>query len=96
MSNRIQKINELVKRELGEIIVKEMNFSRNILVTIIKVETSVDLGLTKVYISVIPWDKTNEIIKNLNGNIYELQQMLNKRLNTHPVPKIKFLKDLQY
>lgn len=90
MDNRINKINELIKRELGQIILKEMNFSRNILVTIIKVETSLDLSIAHVYFSVIPREQTKKIKQNLKGNIYQLQQKLNERLRMKPIPKIEF------
>ena len=91
MSNRTQRVNELIKEELSQIILREMNFPRNVLVTIIKVNTSSDLTLATIYISVIPSGKTKKIIQDLKKNIYNLQQLLNKRLRMRPIPKIRFL-----
>jgi len=93
MSERIQKVNELIKRELSQIILREMNFPRDVLVTIIKVATSSDLSLASIYISVIPSEKTKKIVHDLKKNIYNLQQLLNKRLRMRPIPKIRFLEE---
>jgi len=44
-----KKVNELLKRELGKIILKEGNFPKNVLVTITQVQTSKDLREVKVF-----------------------------------------------
>lgn len=93
MSNRIQRVNQLIKKELSEIILKEVDFPRNILVTITRVETSIDLNQTKVYVSCLPEKENKRVFQILNKLIYTLQQELNKRLNMRPVPRIIFVKD---
>ena len=93
MSQRVKQVNELIKRELGQIILKEMNFPENALVTITEVKASSNLSLAKVYIKVMPEPDYQKIKKLLNGNIYELQQTLNKRLRMRPVPKIEFTEE---
>jgi len=90
---RIKKINELVKRELGRIILKEVGFPKTILVTLTSVQTSKDLRECKVFVSVIPEEKTEEVLRNLSEEIYHLQQILNQRLKMRPVPKIEFVRD---
>ena len=95
MSLRIQKVNELIKRELGKILLKEFDISKNILLTITRVETTGNLIESKVFISVIPEKETREILKLINKKIYNLQQILNKKLHIRPVPKIKFVEDKQ-
>ena len=92
-SQRIKKINELVKRELGRIILKEVSFPKNILVTLTKIETSKDLRDCKVFISVLPEKDSPNVLKVLGKEIYHLQQILNQRLVMRPVPKIKFFED---
>jgi ribosome-binding factor A len=78
---------------LGRIILKEVSFPKGHLVTITKVETTVDLREAKVLISVFPEGKSKEIINILKRKIYHLQQRINKILNLKRVPKIKFLLD---
>lgn len=91
MPQRIQRVNELIRRELGQIIIREMEFPVQALATITRVETSVDLNQAKIYISVIPEEKKSETIKFLAKNIYQLQQFLNKRLKMRPTPRIYFV-----
>ncbi len=93
MSNRIQRVNSLIKNELSQILLKEIDFPKDILVTITWVEVSRNLNQAKVYISVIPKEQFDRIFKVLNKGIYNLQQKLNKRLKMRPIPRIKFVKE---
>ena len=95
MSERINKVNELIKRELSKIILEEINFPKGALVTIIRVEAAPNLYSARVYIGVIPEEKTKEIFVMLRNSIYNLQQLLNKRLRMRPIPRIEFLQEKQ-
>ena len=90
MSNRIPRVNALIKRELSQIFLKEIDFPRGVLVTITKVESSANLKEVKVYISIMPNNKAGRISGILNKIIYGIQQSLNKRLRMRPIPRIKF------
>ena len=90
MSKRIEQVNELIQRELGKIILREIDFPQGIMVTLTRVETSVDLGQSKVYVSCLPGGKTKSVLRILNQNIYDIQQGLNKRLKMRIIPKIFF------
>ncbi len=90
MSDRIRKVNELIKRELSDIILEKASFPKDVLVTLTRVETSLDLNKTKVYISVIPEKHFENIIKFLNQNRRKLQKKLGKRIKTKQTPKIEF------
>ena len=90
MPNRIQRVNSLIKNELSQILLKEIDFPKNVLITITKVETSVDLKQAKVYISVIPKEQAVRVSGILKRIIYNLQQELNKRLKMRSIPRIKF------
>ncbi len=93
MSNRIERVNELIKRELSRIILREVDFSRDVLITITRVETSFDLNQSKVYISVIPQCQISKVLRILKRMIYNFQQKLNKRLKMKLTPKIKFIEE---
>lgn len=93
MTQRIYRINQLLKEKLGKILLKEGNFPKDCLVTITRVETSVDLREAKIWFSVLPENKTKEIARILNKRIYDIQQKINKTLNMRPVPKIRFLRE---
>ena len=92
-SQRIQKVNELLKRELGKIILKDFEFSRDTLITITRVNASHDLREAKVFVSVMPENQIFLILRLLKRNIYGLQKKLDKLLKMRPVPKIKFFKE---
>lgn len=93
MNNRIEKINSLIKEELGQILLKEVDFPKNVLATITRVETIVNLSDARIYISVMPENQTDKVFETLNRRIYDIQQYLNRRLNMRPIPKIEFRKE---
>lgn len=93
MSKRIQQVNQLIKRELSQILLKEIEFPTEVLVTITRVETLPNLTESKVWVSAFPEEKIKRILEILNKNIYILQQKLNQRLKMRPIPKIKFLEE---
>lgn len=91
MGRRILRINALLQRELGQLFLKEMDFSPDILVTITRVETAPDLLESNIFVSVLPEEKIPNIIEILKKRIYFLQQEINKRLKMAPLPRLKFL-----
>ncbi|MFH1181257.1 MAG: 30S ribosome-binding factor RbfA [bacterium] len=93
MAKRVSRVNELIKEEIAKIIFRELDLSPDILVTVTRVETSVDLEDSSVFISVWPGDKLQIVVDILNKMIYSLQQKLNRKLRMRPIPKIKFLKE---
>ena len=93
MPERIKNINTFIKKELGGIILKELSLPKSILVTVTEVETSRDLRQSKVFISVFPEKETKRVLRTLEKGIYDIQQILNKRLKIKFVPKIKFFED---
>lgn len=92
-SLRIKKVNELIRRELAKIILKEVDFPQEVLATLTKVETSKDLARARVFVSVMPSSQTKLALQTLNREIYSLQQGLNKRLKMRPIPRIEFCQD---
>lgn len=93
MSHRLEKLNSLIQQELGLIIKEEVELPIDCLITVSRVETSVDIKHANVYISVIPKNRAVSVIKKLNHNIYHLQKTLNRKLVMHFVPKIRFVID---
>jgi ribosome-binding factor A len=90
---RIERVNSLIQQELGQLILKEIDIFPGTLLTITRVECANNLFYCKVYVSVIPEDKLEEVLALLNRHIYALQQMLNKKLKMRPVPRIEFFKE---
>ena len=95
MNKRISQVNELIKRELSQILLREVDFPEKVLVTITEVKASDNLSQVKVWISAIPESNSEKVLRILNKQIYFIQQILNKRLNMRPVPKIVFAQEKQ-
>ena len=95
MSNRILRVNELIQKELGQIILREIEFPKNTLVTITRVETSPDLNQAKVYVSCLPDNQGDRMLQVLKRQGYHIQHKLNKRLETKIIPRIRFIKELK-
>lgn len=94
MSERIAKVNELFKRETGRLLLADVDFPAGCVVTVIKADTSLDLHYCDIYLSVMPVEKSEEVLAVLAESVYALQQKLNKKLFMKPVPMIRFRLDL--
>lgn len=92
-SLRLEKINELIYRQVSQAICQEVDIANNVLITVSQVVTSEDLKQAKVIISVFPFSAAQAVFKQLQKQIYSLQQILNHNLKMHPVPKIIFVLD---
>ncbi len=93
MKKRIESVDSIIKREIADIVYKKLDIGRDILTTITRVKTSTNIIETKVFVSVIPESQFDRVMNILNRNIYEIQQILNKRLRMRPIPKIIFVKE---
>ena len=89
---RGEKLNMLLRDELGKIIDREIEFPEGSLVTITHVVTSPDLRYATVLLSILNADP-NRILEMLDKNVYPIQQQLNRKLRMRPVPRIRFAVD---
>lgn len=90
MSERIPKVNNLIKQELGKLLLQEVDFPKGTFATISRVETSSDLLQARVFLNIFPQESSALVLKILASRIFRLQQMLNGKLRMKKVPKIKF------
>jgi len=87
-SRRLEKINELIHRFIGKLLKEELDVDA--LVTVYNVITSANGQDCTIAITVFPFEKSEEVLKEIKKNIYEFQQALNRGLRMRPVPKITF------
>lgn len=92
-TNRIEKVNSLLEQEIGKIIQRDFEFSPNTLTSVTHVDTSANLIEAKVFVSVFPDEKADEIIAKLNRGVWSIQKKIDKLLKMRPIPKIIFRKD---
>ena len=93
MINRIEKVNALIRDELGKILLRDVDFPQGVLVTITRCDSSPNLSETKIYVSEMPDEQIDKVFEILSRRIYDIQQVLNRRLNMRPIPRIEFKKE---
>lgn len=92
-SNRIVRVNELLKRELGNLInLKNIAPSNSILVSVTEVKTTNDLRKALVFISVFGGDDNdaNEILKLLKKKRVEIQHDISQVVTLKYTPVLRF------
>ncbi len=80
---------------MGKIFLRELDFGKNVLITITEVDASGNMQLADIKVSVYPEKELKKILGFLSKNIYKFQQELNKRMKMRPVPKINFYADVR-
>ncbi len=93
MAHHQKQINSVIKEELSLIIVRQIEWPADLWATITKVETTPDLKNAKVFISIIPSQKSGTALELLNRKIYPLQKELNTKIRSRIIPKINFTLD---
>jgi ribosome-binding factor A len=95
MARRLDQVNDLIRAEVGAIIKRDVDFPLRSLVTITRARTAADLHYADVLVSVMPQTNEAEVLEILASQIVEIQQKLNRKLRMRPVPRIKFMIDLE-
>ena len=93
MNKRISKVNELLVKEIGQIILRDLEVPASYFITITKVKTSNDLKLTRVYISVIPADRQEAALKFLENRKGYINKLLGQNISLKFTPKVSFFID---
>ena len=91
---RIDKINQAVKEEVGNIIQKEVKDPRLEFVTITQAEVSRDLQHAKVYFTVLGnTDKIKEVQDGLDSARGFIRRLVGQRVRMRYTPEIRFIFD---
>lgn len=93
MFERRQRLKEVIKREVAQIIEREIDFGKDVLVSVSRVEITPDLSEAKVFISALPDDSLEEAMRFLKRKIGFIQKSLNKIVNIKRTPKLVFVED---
>ncbi len=89
MNHRPLRVGQLIRDELAKLILREMEFD-GALVTVTEVAVDKKLTAATVKVSVIPSEKSAEVLKELVVSQGRLQHELNFKLNIKPMPFIRF------
>ena len=96
VSNRLDKINDLLKRELALLIQNEVRDPRVGMVSITEVRVSRDLAYADVYFTALGKDTAAEVRESqeaLSRASGYLRSLLAKNVNLRTTPKLKFIYD---
>jgi len=91
MPRRLDKVNELLRREIGTIVQRDYEWGGK-LVTIGAVEVTQDLKEGKVWVSVLGGD-ANPVIDKLNRDHGSIQSRVMKRVILKSTPVLRFVQD---
>ena len=93
MNHRVQRVSELLRRELSTILERDFRFE-NVLVTIHEVSPTPDFKQAFVYLGVIGKEHEKEmVLKKLNGSRGMIQRDLYKRVVLRNSPSLVFRVD---
>ena len=94
-TTRQNKIARLLQKELSEIFLLQTKAMPGVLVSVSAVRISPDMSIARVYLSVFPSDKSEEMVKNINNNLKSIRFELGTRVRhqLRIIPELKFFVD---
>ena len=94
-TTRQNKISRLLQKELSEIFLLQTKAMPGVLVSVSAVRISPDMSIARVYLSVFPSEKAEEIVKNVNDNMKTIRYALGTRVRhqLRIIPELKFFVD---
>lgn len=94
-SQRQQKINRLIQKELSEIFLVETKKMPGTLISVTTVRVTPDLSIAYAYLSIFPSEKGEELLQNITDNAKSLRFELGKRIGKQlrVVPELRFFID---
>ena len=95
MNDRIARVNELLKREIADVIEKYSLNEGGVLVSVTRVHASESLRNATVYISIFGAneEKSESIIKQLYKLKPEIQQQVSRHVILKYTPVLQFVRD---
>lgn len=98
-SNRQLRVNELLRRNLSDIISEIDLYDldiKNISITVTQVKSSADLKIAYVYVLPLGGDYEEKVIQHLINLKGYIKKKLSKKINLKFMPEIKFISDDTY
>ena len=92
-TNRINRINEDIQRELASLIRTVKDPRVHGLISITRVDTTTDLRYCRVYVSVLDHSDVKEVVKGLKSAAGYLRRELGRVLTLRYTPELQFIED---
>jgi ribosome-binding factor A len=87
-TTRQSKIGRLLQKELGEVFLRETKKMHGVLISVSAVRVTPDLSIAKVYLSIFPSQKADELLENIRANAktirHEVAQIVRYQLRKMP------------
>ena len=91
---RLERVNQLIKEEISAVLQRQLKDPRLGFVTVTEVDTTADLKLTRVYVSVLgpeaQWASSFKALESARGFVWN---WLRKHLELRATPQIVFRPD---
>ena len=94
-TTRQNKMSRLIQKELSEIFLLQTKSMNGVLVSVSAVRITPDMSIARVYLSVFPSERSQEIVKNINDNMKSIRYELGTRVRhqLRIIPELKFFVD---
>ncbi|MDR0749699.1 MAG: 30S ribosome-binding factor RbfA [Tannerellaceae bacterium] len=94
-TKRLNKIERLLQKELGDIFQKQAQAMPGTLISVSAVRVSPDLSVAKAYLSIFPSGKGNELLETIRANTKAVRYDLGQRVRTQlrQIPSLSFFID---
>ena len=95
-STRLQKISRMLQRDIAEIIQKELaDDIRGSLATVTTVRISPDLAYAKIYVSIFPFERSEQLLDTIREKSWLIRKLLGGRIRNQlkVVPELEFFLD---
>lgn len=95
-STRLQKISRMLQRDIAEIIQKELaDDIRGSLATVTTVRISPDLAYAKIYVSIFPFERSEQLLATIREKSWLIRKLLGGRIRNQlkVVPELEFFLD---
>lgn len=90
---RNEQLNHYLQKVIGEFINRDIELPPDTLTTVTAASVDKDRRQAKVWISVFPGEKREEIMELLNKNIYKIQRKANEIMSGRFKPRVVLLPD---
>ncbi len=95
-NTRQQKVEKQIQKDMAEILQREMpEVTSGALVTVTAVRVSPDFAYAKVYVSIFPFNRHEQVMRSLGQHASPLRGRLGNRLRNQlkSIPEIQFFLD---
>lgn len=93
MSERITKVNDLLRDLVAKALVTELSLKPGVLLTVSKVTASKDLRHATILVSVFPESEENYARVTLKNELSTLEKFVHSNLYMKPLPRLRFTID---